>query len=326
MSALSSGRRMGEPDKVGKEVKVVARPGTSCVDLRRVVADSTVVVTGASSGIGEATARMLGAAGARTVLVARSKKRLEALQHEVEAAGGRACPHSADLSDVAAVAQLVEGIRECHGDIDVLVNNAGHSIRRSIALSYDRFHDFERTIDVNYLGPVRLVLGVLPGMRERRRGHILNVSSLGVLFGAPRFSAYLASKSAFESFLHCIASEIRGDGVAVTNIYMPLVHTPMVEATRLYRLLPGLTAEEAAARICRAVVERPSRVAPRLAMMGRLLADAAPAPFEGLLRLTYRWSSDSSAARGEDSDELEVPAFAQGFLRRLERRTARSEG
>ena len=153
--------------------------------------------------------------------------------------------------------QLVEGIRQCHGDVDVLVNNAGHSIRRSIALSYNRFHDFERTIDVNYLGPVRLVLGVLPGMRARRRGHVLNVSSLGVLFGAPRFSAYLASKSAFESFLRCIAPEVRGDGVAVTNIYMPLVHTPMVEATRVYRLLPGLTADEAAQRICRAVVERP---------------------------------------------------------------------
>jgi len=304
-------------------VKVVARHRDLVDDLRTVVADSTVVVTGASSGIGEATARMLGAAGARTVLVARSKERLEALQHEIEAAGGRACPHPADLSDVAAVTNLVEGIRQCHGDVDVLVNNAGHSIRRSIALSYDRFHDFKRTIDVNYLGPVRLVLGVLPGMRERRHGHILNVSSLGVLFSAPRFSAYIASKSAFESFLRCIAPEIRCDGVAVTNVYMPLVHTPMVEATRVYRLLPGLTAEEAAERICRAVLERPSRVAPPLGLMGRLLADAAPGPFDGLLRLTYRWSSDSSAARGEDSDELEAPAFAQGVLRRLERITAR---
>lgn len=294
-------------------------------DLRRVVADSTAVVTGASSGIGEATAVMLGAAGAGTVLVARSTERLEALRSEIEASGGRACPHPADLSDIAAVEQLVESIRTCHGDVDVLVNNAGHSIRRSIALSYNRFHDFERTIDVNYLGPVRLVLGLLPGMRERRRGHILNVSSLGVLFSAPRFSAYLASKSAFESFLRCIASEVRGDGVAVTNIYMPLVHTPMVEATRVYQLMPGLTAEEAAERICRAVVERPNRVAPPLGLMGRLLADAAPVPFDGLLRLTYRWSSDSSAARGETSDELEAPAFVQGVLRRLERFSARRE-
>jgi len=152
---------------------------------------------------------------------------------------------------------------------------------------------------------------------------VLNVSSLGVLFGAPRFSAYLASKSAFESFLRCIAPEVHGDGVAVTNIYMPLVHTPMVEATHIYRLLPGLTADQAAKRICRAVVERPRRVAPALGLMGRLLADATPAPFEGLLCLTYRWSSDSAAARGEDTDELEAPAFAQSLLRRLERLGAR---
>jgi short-subunit dehydrogenase len=268
---------------------------------------------------------MMGQAGAQTVLVARSKERLEALEREIETDGGRACSHPADLSDGTAVDQLIKSVGECHGDIDVLVNNAGRSIRRSIALSYDRVHDFERTMDVNYLGPVRLVLGLLPGMRERKRGHILNVSSLGVLFGAPRFSAYLASKSAFETFLRCIAPEVCGDGVVVTNIYMPLVHTPMVESTHVYRLLPGLTPEEAAERICWAVVERPSRVAPPLGLMGRLLADAAPAPFAGLLRLSYRWSSDSSAARGEAGDALEAPAFAQGFLRRLETFTARRD-
>jgi len=316
---------MGEADTGEEEVQAVGGGRDLEADLRRAVADSTVVVTGASSGIGKATARRLGAAGATTVLVARSSEPLGALQCEIEGAGGRACSHPADLSDPAAVATLVESIRQCHGEVDVLVNNAGHSIRRSIALSYNRFHDFERTIDVNYLGPVRLVLGLLPGMRARKRGHVVNVSSLGVLFGAPRFSAYLASKAAFESFLRCIAPEVRGDGVAVTNIYMPLVHTPMVEATRVYRLLPGLTADEAAERICRAVVERPRRVAPALGLMGHLLADAAPAPFDGLLRLTYRWSSDSSAARGEDTDELEAPAFAQGLLRRLERMGGRRE-
>jgi short-subunit dehydrogenase len=290
-------------------------------ELKRAVTDSTAIVTGASSGIGEATAGMLGAAGADTVLVARSAERLEAIQKAIEGRGGRACAHSADLSNVEAVTRLVESIRQCHGDVDVLVNNAGHSIRRSIALSYDRFHDFQRTIDVNYLGPVQLVLGLLPRMRERGQGHLLNVSSLGVLLGAPRFSAYLASKSAFESFLRCIAPEVHPDGVIVTNMYMPLVHTPMIEATRVYRLLPGLTADEAATRICRAVVDRPRRVIPTLGLTGRLLADAVPAPFDGLLGLTYKWSTDSSAARGETIDQLEAPAFAQGILRRLEQRT-----
>ena len=296
------------------------------VALRTTVGGSTVIVTGASSGIGEATARMLGAAGAETVLVARSEGRLKTLKREIEEAGGRACVHPADLSDVGAVDALVDGVHRCHGDVDVLVNNAGHSIRRSIDLSYDRFHDFERTIRVNYLGPVRLVLGVLPRMRELGRGHLLNVSSLGVLFAAPRFSAYLASKSAFESFLRCIAPEVRGEGVAVTNIYMPLVHTPMAEKTHVYRLMPGLTAEQAAVRICRAVVDRPRRVAPTLGLAGRLFADAAPAPFDSLLGFTYRWSTDSSAARGESLDALEAPAFAQPFLRRLEHHRGSVQG
>ena len=294
-------------------------------DLEAAVGGSTAIVTGASSGIGEATARMLGAAGATTVLVARSTQRLDTLRHEIEVAGGRACVHPADLADPAAVARLVEGVQRCHGQVDLLVNNAGHSIRRSIGLSYDRFHDFERTIDVNYLGPVRLVLGLLPGMRARRRGHLVNVSSLGVLFGAPRFSAYLASKSAFESFLRCIAPEVRGDGVAVTNIYMPLVHTPMVEATQVYRLLPGLSAGQAAERVCRAVVERPRRVAPASGLIGRLIADAAPAPFDRLLGLTFRWSRDSAAAGGEDTDDFEAPAFAQGVLHRLERLVGKAQ-
>jgi len=287
--------------------------------LRRVVAGSTVMVTGASSGIGEATARMLGAAGADTVLVARSTDRLQGLQQAITLAGGRACAHPADLSDPEQVAALVDDVERCHEGIDVLVNNAGHSIRRSIAMSYDRFHDFERTIDVNYLGPVRLVLGLLPGMRRRRHGHLVNVSSLGVLFSAPRFSAYLASKSAFEVFLRCIAPEVRGDGVVVTNIYMPLVHTPMTEPTRVYRLLPGLSAEEAADRVCRAVIERPRRLVPVLGIAGHLAAGTAPRSFEALQRLDYLWSRDSATARGEDDDGFEAPAFAQGLLRLLDR-------
>ncbi len=306
---------MREPEMVGEEGGWIMVDRDLETNLRRAVVHSTVVVTGASSGIGQAAARILGAAGAETVLVARSKDRLEAVEQEIEDLGGRACSHPADLSDVAAVAQLVAEIRRCHGDLDVLVNNAGHSIRRSIALSYGRFHDFERTINLNYLGPVRLVLGFLPSMRQCGRGHILNVSSLGVLFGVPRFSVYLGSKSAFESFLRCIAPEVRGDGVAVTNIYMPLVHTPMVEPTRVYRMLPGLTAEEAAQRICWAIVKRPRRVVPTLGRLGRLLSDAAPRPFDDLLGLTYRWSTDSAAARGEDTDEFEAPPFAQAVLR-----------
>jgi len=273
------------------------------------------MVTGASSGIGEAVARGVARAGAEVLLVARSEDRLKQLRNELQGDGGRAHVHTADLSDSDSTEELVKDVLDRHGRVDVLVSNAGHSIRRSIALTYDRFHDFERTIAVNYLGPMRLVLGLLPGMRERQRGHIVNVSSLGVLFNAPRFSAYLGSKSALDAALRCVAAEVRGDGVAVTSIYMPLVHTPMVEATRVYRLLPGLTAEQAADRVCSAIVERPAIVVPWSGRLGRLAYDFAPAPFDALLNVQYRLSSDSSAAKGEDSDRLESPVLeglAQG--------------
>ena len=292
--------------------------------LHESVGGKVVLVTGASSGIGRATARSLAKAGADVVLVARSEDKLETLRSEIETDGGNACVHAADLADSDATRELVDDIRECHGHVDVLVSNAGHSIRRSIERSYDRFHDYERTTAVNYLGPVRLVLGFLPDMRDRGRGHIVNVSSLGVLFSAPRFSAYLGSKSAFDAFLRCIAPEVRDDGVAVTNIYMPLVHTPMVEATRVYSLLPGLTPDQAADRICQAVVDRPRSVAPVLGRLGRIAYDTVPAVFDGLLHLVYRLSEDSAAARGEGADELEAPAFAKGILRRIGRLTGRA--
>jgi len=292
--------------------------------LHESVDGRVVLVTGASSGIGRATAIRLAKAGADVVLVSRSEDKLETLRSEIETDGGKACVHAADLADPDATGVLVDDVRASHSHVDILVNNAGHSIRRSIEHSYDRFHDFERTIDVNYLGPVRLVLGLLPGMCEQGRGHILNVSSLGVLFSAPRFSAYLGSKSAFDAFLRSIAPEVRDDGVAVTNVYMPLVHTPMVEATRVYRLLPGLTPDQAGDRICQAIVDRPRSVAPVLGRLGRIAYDTVPAVFDGLLHLVYKLSEDSAAARGEDADELEAPAFAKGILRRIGRLTGRA--
>lgn len=278
--------------------------------LREAVAGSVVMVTGASSGIGAATARSLGDAGATVLLVARSADRLQVVQREILEAGGSATILPTDLTDPQATQALLDEVRRDHGGVDVLVNNAGRSIRRSIELSYDRFHDFQRTIDINYLGPVRLVLGLLPTMRERQHGHIVNVSSLGVLFSAPRFSAYLGSKSAFDAFLRCVAPEVTGDGVAVTSIYMPLVRTPMIEATKVYGLLPGLTPEKAADRVCRAIVDRPVLVAPRLARVGSLARDVAPGTFQMLLGSVYRVAEDSAAARGEGADaRVEVPTL-----------------
>lgn len=279
------------------------------VRLREAATGSVVMVTGASSGIGEATAQALASAGATVLLVARSEDRLRMIERDIQRAGRSARTLAADLSDPEAVQALADEVLRSYGRVDVLVNNAGRSIRRSIELSYDRFHDFRRTIDINYLGPVRLVLGLLPGMREHGRGHIVNVSSLGVLFSAPRFSAYLGSKSAFDAFLRCVAPEVKGDGVAVTSIYMPLVHTPMIEPTKVYRMLPGLTPEEAAHRVCRAIIERPTTMAPITARVGHLAYDAAPGVFERLLELLYRVSTDSAAARGESDDGVEAPRF-----------------
>ena len=214
--------------------------------LRAAVDGRVVLVTGASAGTGKAVARRLGAAGAKVLLVARRQERLEAIAEEIEDKGGAAFVHPADLSDVDAAAALGDLLLEQHGAVDVVVNNAGLSIRRSVGLSYDRFHDFDRTIRVNYLGPVRLLLTLLPAMRERGDGHIVNVSTIGVLFpDVPRYTAYLASKGAFDIWLRGLAPEVRGDGVACTSMYFGLIHTAMSGATSMYRYVPGLSPDQA---------------------------------------------------------------------------------
>ncbi|MFL6238518.1 MAG: SDR family NAD(P)-dependent oxidoreductase [Actinomycetes bacterium] len=269
--------------------------------LRPRVHGRTVLVTGASSGIGAASARQLAMAGARVLLVARSTDRLVQLGAEISGAGGTAYPHPADLSDVSSVESLVDDVVRRYGGVDVLVNNAGRSIRRSVSLSYDRFHDFTRTDDVNYRGPVRLTLGLLPGMRARRWGHIVNVSSAGALIPAPRFSAYLASKTAYDVFLRSLVGEVRADNVHISSLYMPLVHTPMVEATPVYRRLPGLTPDEAAQWISRAIAERRRVMAPWYARAGQLMGALGGRPPDRLMSMVYRLSQDSPAARGESN-------------------------
>ena len=239
--------------------------------LERAVAGRRVLITGASAGIGRAAAHKLGAAGARVLLVARSAERLEHVRATIAAAGGEAHVLTADLADPAACDALVERVIADHGGVDVLVNNAGHSIRRSLRAEEERLHDFERLMQLNYFGALRLTMGLLPGMRERGDGHIVNVSSMGVQTGGPRFSAYVASKAAFDAFSRSAAAELLGDGVAVTTVYMPLVRTAMSRPTRLYDLLPEMTSAQAADWICRAIVDRPRR----LALPGATLAEAA---------------------------------------------------
>jgi NAD(P)-dependent dehydrogenase (short-subunit alcohol dehydrogenase family) len=270
--------------------------------LTETVAGKVVLVTGASYGIGEATARKLAGAGATVLLVARSEDRLERLRAEIAQAGGGAFAYPTDLSDPDAVASLATRLLEDHGQVDVVVSNAGKSIRRSVEMSYERFQDYERTIGINYLGPVRLLLALLPSMRERGTGQIVNVSTIGVLAPpTPRWSAYLASKSAFDVFLRSAATEVRADGVAVTSVYMGLVHTRMSAPTPIWRYVPGQTPEQAADAICAAIVTRPRRVAVWWAPFAEAALSLARGPWEVLAGLEYRLTPESRAsARAAD--------------------------
>ena len=273
--------------------------------LRDAVDGKVVLVTGASYGIGEATARKLAAAGATVLLVARSGDRLEELKQQISKAGGRAYAYTTDVSDPESVDALAAEALERHDHIDVLVNNAGKSIRRSIELSYDRFHDFERTTWVNYLGPVKLVLALLPSMRARGQGHIVNVSTSGVRMPpAPRWSAYVASKSAFDVFIRTVALEVARDGVTVSSVYMPLVHTRMSAPTPALRYVPGLSAEEAADLVCKAIAERPTVISPWWASAVEAGSAVTRWPWETAMGIWSRVSGDtSSAARGAGTPE-----------------------
>ena len=233
------------------------------------------------------------------LLVARTPEKLEETKDQIEAGGGSRLHPPRDLSDMDDIDRMADEALAQHGHVDVLVNNAGRSIRRSIALSYDRPHDFERTMQLNYFGAVRLILKLLPGMRERKSGQIVNVSSIGVQTNMPRFSAYVASKAALDAFSRCIASEIVDDGVTITAIYMPLVRTPMIAPTKMYDRFPTITPEEAADMICEAIIHKPKRIATPMGTLGQILYAINPKSIDYILNTAYHLFPDSSAAKGE---------------------------
>ncbi len=267
--------------------------------LREQLGGKHVLITGASSGIGRATALKLAAAGGVPLLVARNVEKLEEVRAEIVASGGTAYVYAADLADMESVDRLVERVLADHRNVDMLVNNAGRSIRRSIALSYDRFHDFERTMQLNYFGAVKLIIGLLPHMRERGSGHIVNISSIGVQTNPPRFSAYVASKAALDAFTRVVASELIGDGVTFTTIHMPLVRTPMIAPTKMYDAFPAISPEEAGEMICEALRSRPKHMGTRLGTFGEVAYTLAPKAVDRLLHLAYRVFPDSAASKGE---------------------------
>ncbi|TDU28028.1 short-subunit dehydrogenase [Panacagrimonas perspica] len=226
------------------------------------IAGRTIVVTGASSGIGESAALQLAARGARVCLVARRTEELDRVRNAIRDVGGEAWSYAADLSVDGEVDACAAMILSDHPEVDVLVNNAGRSIRRAVKDSFDRFHDYQRVMQLNYFAAIRLTQKFLPGMLARRRGHIVNVSSLSVQFATPRFAAYVASKSALEGFSRCLAMEMVGKGVAVTVISYPLVKTAMTAPTEIYRYVPQMKVQQAGGWIVQAVEKRSPRIGP----------------------------------------------------------------
>ncbi len=274
--------------------------------LRRLTGDTssplagrTVLVTGASSGIGEATALAVARRGATVLLVARRTDQLDRVRAAVEADGGRAAAYACDLTDGDSVDALVERVLAEHGAVDYLVNNAGRSIRRSLHLTYDRFHDFERTMAVNYFGPVRLTMGLLPAMRAQQFGHVVNIVTWGVQMKAPKFAAYIASKAALDTWSRVASRETYRDHVTFTNMRFALVRTPMVAPTEAYAERRALTPEQAAEKVVRALEDRPVTVNTAAGTVGEILNLAAPRLSDALFSRFDRAWQDSRAARGD---------------------------
>jgi NAD(P)-dependent dehydrogenase (short-subunit alcohol dehydrogenase family) len=281
--------------------KVVNPPRVSDPErLREAVSGATVLVTGASFGIGEATACKLAAAGATVLLAARSADKLDSLAQTISANGGDAVSYPADLCDEATVTALAKRIIDEHGPPDIVVSNAGKSIRRSLHHQYERPHDFHRTIGINYLGPILLLLGLLPAMRDRGSGHIVNVSSVGVRVPpGPRWGAYQASKGAFDMWLRSVAPELHTDGVDVTSIYMALIHTRMTAPTESLRNVPGLYPDQAADIVAKAIIERPRTIAPWWLWPAEVTTVLLRGPVELAAQLWYRSTKDSEGKADE---------------------------
>ena len=271
--------------------------------LRGQVAGKVVLVTGGSSGIGLAAAHKIAEAGAITIICGRDEDKLAEARKEIKERGFDVITYAVDVADMADCDRFVQLLLANHGGVDVLVNNAGRSIRRGIESSYDRFHDFERTMQLNYFGALRLTMGLLPKMIENKRGQVINISSIGVLTNAPRFSAYVASKAALDAWTRCAASEFADIGIKFTTINMPLVRTPMIAPTKIYQNVPTLSPEDAADLIAQAIVYKPVRIATRLGILGEVVHALVPRVAQIVMNTTFRMFPDSDAARTKDGEK-----------------------
>jgi short-subunit dehydrogenase len=282
--------------------------------LIKKVEGKNIIITGASSGIGLTAAKQLANAGAHVILMARTKEKLDEVKAEIEAEGGQASVFPCDLNDMDSIDKVSKEIQASFDHIDILVNNAGRSIRRAVHESVDRFHDFERTMQLNYFGAVRLVLNLLPDMMARKQGQIINISSIGVLANATRFSAYVASKAALDAFSRCLSAEALSHKIALTSIYMPLVRTPMIAPTKMYNYVPTLSPEQAADLIAYAIVKRPKKIATNLGRLASITYAIAPDINNVLMSIGYNLFPSSTASVGKQ-EKLNIiqKAYARLF-------------
>ena len=279
------------------------------------VAGKVVLVTGGSSGIGLATAHRLAQAGATTLICGRDPARLAAATTALGAYGAAVHVYQVDLADLADCERFVAAVLADHGRVDILVNNAGRSIRRTVEASYDRFHDFQRMMQLNYFGAVRVTMGLLPAMVAARAGHIIVISSIGVLTSAPRFSGYIASKAALEAWSACAAAEVADLGISFTTINMPLVRTPMIAPTAAYRDAAALSPEDAAAMVVRAIVDKPVRIATEVGQVGRVLQVATPRLAQVVMNTAFRLAQEDGADGTSPQDASPELRAMQQLLR-----------
>ncbi|WP_116368124.1 SDR family oxidoreductase [Parahaliea mediterranea] len=281
------------------------------------VAGKRVVITGAGSGIGAAVAERLALAGAEVIITGRTLEKLEETRDQILAKGAKIHVYATDNADMEACDSFIKQVLIEHGTVDILINNAGRSIRRSIELSYDRFHDFQRTMQINYFGALRLTLGFLPGMSVQRNGQIINISSMGVIGPPPRFSAYVASKSALEGFTRVAEAEFLDRNIAFTNINMPLVRTPMIGPTAAYDFVPALTPGEAAEMIVEAIIDRPSRITTPMGKWMQVAGTFLPKALAHGMNASFRMFDDSNAAKGIEGKDKVDPTSEQVALAAL---------
>ena len=260
--------------------------------LRRRVAGQVVLITGASSGIGAGLSHRLARAGATVLLVARSLEKLQDTVDDIRADGGRAHAYRCDLADLDSCDRLCEQVLAEHGGVDILVNNAGRSIRRSVMHSLDRFHDYQRTMQLNYFGAIRLAMNLIPAMQARGQGHVINVSTMGVQSAPARFSAYLGSKSALEGWTLAAQNELVHTGVEFTLMNYPLVRTPMIAPTAIYRYVPAMSEERAVDWLCEAIVTRPKRKVPAFGLASQVMYQVLPKTSELIVNTSFQLLRD----------------------------------